>query len=63
MLRAIGMPHEFADGSLRVRLIEEIEKEDIDYVVDNLKEIVAHLREMSPLYEDFIKKQKKQGEK
>ena len=42
---------------------EEIEKEDIDYVVDNLKEIVAHLREMSPLYEDFIKKQKKQGEK
>ena len=41
----------------------EIEKEDIDYVVDNLKEIVAHLREMSPLYEDFIKKQKKQGEK
>jgi len=31
--------------------------------VDNLKEIVAHLREMSPLYEDFIKKQKKQGEK
>ena len=34
------------------------EKEDIDYVVDNLKEIVAHLREMSPLYEDFIKKQK-----
>ena len=45
------------------QLNEEIEKEDIDYVVDNLKEIVAHLREMSPLYEDFIKKQKKQGEK
>ena len=48
---------------LRLTLNEEIEKEDIDYVVDNLKEIVAHLREMSPLYEDFIKKQKKQGEK
>ena len=42
----------------RLTLNEEIEKEDIDYVVDNLKEIVAHLREMSPLYEDFIKKQK-----
>ena len=50
-------------GSLRLTLNEEIEKEDIDYVIDNLKEIVAHLREMSPLYEDFIKKQKKQGEK
>ena len=33
-------------------------KEDIDYTIDNLKEIVAHLRSMSPLYEDFMKKQK-----
>ena len=62
-LLAIGLPHEIAHGSLRLTLNEEIEKEDIDYVVDNLKESVAHLREMSPLYEDFIKKQKKQGEK
>ena len=60
VLLAIGLPHEIAHGSLRLTLNEEIEKEDIDYVVDNLKEIVAHLREMSPLYEDFIKKQ---GEK
>jgi len=58
VLLAIGLPHEIAHGSLRLTLNEEIEKEDIDYVVDNLKEIVAHLREMSPLYEDFIKKQK-----
>ena len=57
VLLAIGLPHEIAHGSLRLTLNEEIEKEDIDYVVDNLKEIVAHLREMSPLYEDFIKKQ------
>ena len=63
VLLAIGLPHEIAHGSLRLTLNEEIEKEDIDYVVDNLKEIVAHLREMSPLYEDFIKKQKKQSEK
>mgnify|MGYP000417602321 CR=1 FL=1 len=56
VLLAIGLPHEIAHGSLRLTLNEEIEKEDIDYVVDNLKEIVAHLREMSPLYEDFIKK-------
>ena len=58
VLLAIGLPHEIAHGSLRLTLNEEIEKEDIDYVVDNLKEIVAHLREMSPLYEDFIKNQK-----
>lgn len=59
VLMAIGLPHEIAHGSLRLTLNEEITKEDIDYVVDSLKEIVGHLREMSPLYEDFINKQKK----
>ncbi|MGF0033754.1 cysteine desulfurase NifS [Bariatricus sp. SGI.154] len=57
VLLAIGLPHEIAHGSLRLTLNEEIAKEDIDYVVDNLKEIVEHLRKMSPLYEDFVKKQ------
>ncbi len=57
VLLAIGLPHEIAHGSLRLTLNEEITKDDIDYVVDNLKEIVARLRSMSPLYEDFIKKQ------
>ena len=58
VLLAIGLPHEIAHGSLRLTLNEEITKEDIDYVVDALKEIVQKLRSMSPLYEDFIKKQK-----
>lgn len=58
VLMAIGLPHEIAHGSLRLTLNEEITKEDIDYVVDNLKEIVAYIRQMSPLYEDFLKKQK-----
>lgn len=57
VLLAIGLPHEIAHGSLRLTLNEEISKEDIDYVVDSLKEIVADLRSMSPLYEDFIKKE------
>lgn len=35
---------------------EETTKEDMDYVVDNIKEIVTKLRTMSPLYEDFVKK-------
>ena len=56
VLLAIGLPHEIAHGSLRLTLSEETTKEEIDFVVEQLKEIVAHLRGMSPLYEDFIKK-------
>jgi cysteine desulfurase len=56
VLLAIGLPHEIAHGSLRLTLSDETTKEDIDYVVDCLKEIVANLRNMSPLYEDFMKK-------
>mgnify|MGYP005766667613 FL=1 len=60
VLLAIGLPHEIAHGSLRMTLGADTTKEDIDYVADCLKEIVAHLRSMSPLYEDFIKKQAKE---
>lgn len=56
VLLAIGLPHETAHGSLRLTLSEKTTKEDIDYTVDALKEIVNRLRSMSPLYEDFIKK-------
>lgn len=59
VLLAIGLPHEIAHGSLRLTLSEETTKEDLDYTADVLKEIVEHLRKMSPLYEDFQKKQKK----
>lgn len=58
VLLAIGLPHEIAHGSLRLTLSEETTKEDIDYVVESVKEIVAKLRSMSPLYEDFMKKNK-----
>ena len=58
VLLAIGLPPEIAHGSLRLTISDQITMEDADYVVDNLKEIVNHLREMSPLYEDFIKKNK-----
>ena len=58
VLLAIGLPHEIAHGSLRLTLSEETTKEDLDYVVEKLKEIVARLRDMSPLYEDFMKKNK-----
>ena len=58
VLLAIGLPHEIAHGSLRMTLSEENTREEVDYVVDKLKEIVARLRSMSPLYEDFVKEQK-----
>ena len=58
VLLAIGLPHEIAHGSLRLTLSEDITLEQIDYTADKVKEIVSKLREMSPLYEDFIKKNK-----
>lgn len=54
VLLAIGLPHEIAHGSLRLTLGDETTKEDVDYVIDQLKEIVEKLRSMSPLYEDFV---------
>lgn len=59
VLLAIGLPHEIAHGSLRMTISEETTKEDMNFVVEKIKEIVARLRNMSPLYEDFVKKQKK----
>lgn len=58
VLLAIGLPHEIAHGSLRLTLSGEITKDDIDYTVDCLKEIVSRLRSMSPLYDDFLKNKK-----
>ena len=58
VLLAIGLPHEIAHGSLRLTLGDNNTMEEMDYVIDALKEIVNRLRSMSPLYEDFIRKQK-----
>ena len=57
VLLAIGLPHEIAHGSVRLTLSRDTTEEDIDYTVDALKFIVDRLRSMSPLYEDFVKKQ------
>ena len=59
VLLAIGLPHEIAHGSLRLTLSEKNTMEEIDYTVDELKKIIERLRGMSPLYEDFVKKQSK----
>ena len=59
LLLAIGLPHEIAHGSLRLTLSAETTMEDIDFVVDCIKQIIERLRSMSPLYEDFVKKNQK----
>lgn len=56
VLLAIGLPHEIAHGSLRLTLSDETTKEEIDYVIDCIKELIDKLRKMSPLYEDFTRK-------
>ena len=58
VLMAIGLTHEIAHGSLRLSLGEHNTEADVDYLVDALEEIVARLRSMSPLYEDFVKANK-----
>ena len=44
VLMAIGLPHEIAHGALRVTFGDENTIEDVDYLVDNLCEIVSKLR-------------------
>lgn len=51
VLLALGLKQEEASGSLRLTLSEENTREELDYVVESLKEIVGRLREMSPLNE------------
>lgn len=58
VLLAIGLPHEIAHGSLRLTLSEENTREELDRTVEALKEIVGRLRDMSPLYEDAMKKER-----
>lgn len=58
VLLAIGLKHEEAHGSLRLTLSEDSTKEEMDIVAEEVKKIVQRLRDMSPLYEDFLKNQK-----
>ena len=58
VLLAIGLPHEKAHGSLRLTLGHFNTEEEVDVILKELPPIVSRLREMSPLYEDFIKNNK-----
>lgn len=55
VLLAIGLPHEIAHGSLRLSFGEINTEQEVDYLVNELEELISKLRNMSPLYEDFVK--------
>ena len=54
VLLAIGLPHEIAHGSIRMTISDRTTKDEMDYTIEELKKTVALLRNMSPLYEDFV---------
>ena len=54
VLLAIGLPHEKAHGSLRLTLSHENTMEEVDYILENVPKVVDRLRQMSPLYEDYL---------
>ena len=58
VLLAIGLPHEIAHGSLRLLLSDTTTQEEVDYVLSVLPGIIEYLRDMSPLYNDFMEAQK-----
>lgn len=58
VIMALGVKHEHAHGSLRLSLSRYTTKEELDYTIEQLKPIVDRLRDMSPMYEDYLKSQK-----
>ena len=56
VLLAIGVPHEKAHGSIRLSISHETTQEDVDYILETLPPIVQRLRDMSPLWEEIVKK-------
>lgn len=62
VLLAMGVPVEVAHGSIRITLNAENTKEQVDYVVDAIRDIVQQTRDMSPFYDDFLTEQKKKAQ-
>ncbi len=52
VLLSIGLPHEVAHGSIRVSIGKHNTKEEVDYLIDSVVEVVEKLRAMSPLCEE-----------
>ena len=57
VLLALGLPHEIAHGSLRLSLSHYNTEEEIDYIIKTVPDVVAYLRNMSPVWEKIQKNQ------
>ena len=53
VLLAMGIPAEYAHGTLRFSLSKYTTKEEIDYTIESLVEIIGKLRDLSPLWKTF----------
>lgn len=58
VLLAIGRPHEIAHGSLRLSLSEWNTEEEIDYMLEQIPQVVTYLRNMSPLWREKVSGEK-----
>ena len=58
VLLAIGLPHEIAHGSLRISFSDQNTEEDVDYILEVLPGIVSYLRDISPLWDEIMNKNK-----
>jgi len=58
VLLSIGLPHEIAHGSLRLSLGDATTEEEVDYVLETVPKIIQRLRDMSPLWDDYLKGEK-----
>ena len=56
MLLALGMPHEIAHGSLRLSLCEYNTMEEVEYILEQVPEVVKTLRQMSPVWMHMLEK-------
>ena len=55
VLLAIGRPHEVAHGSLRLSLGDDTSDEDVETMIESVRDVVTHLRNMSPFWRDLVK--------
>ena len=53
VLLAIGRPHEIAHGSMRLTLCEENTEEEVEQIIEAVRDVVAYLRSMSPVWRDL----------
>ena len=58
VLLSIGRIHDVAHGSLRLTIEEDITDEQVDYIIDSVKEVVEYLRSFSPLWRDLVEGKK-----